>query len=299
MGEEKPAGEQNEPLPATGDLWDYDRPAETEERFWKILKGLGRGEHPDYRRELLTQIARARGLQRKFEAGHETLDELEKERGELSARVRVRVLLERGRLFNSANQAEKARPVFEDAFAAAQAAGERALAIDAAHMLGICEEAEAAQQWNHRALELAENAEDPEARKWEGSLLNNLGWTHLERGEFGKGLALFERALAFRERQGKVREIRIARYAVGRALRGLGRVEEAAEVQRRLVREWVADREEDGYVFEELAECELQMGHAAEAKKWFAEAYRALSGDTWLAADQPLRLERLKERGGA
>ena len=58
-------------LPDFDALWDYDHPDQTEAKFREILL-----QFPENTRsflELLTQIARAQGLQRKFEHAHQTL----------------------------------------------------------------------------------------------------------------------------------------------------------------------------------------------------------------------------------
>jgi hypothetical protein len=56
-------------------LWDYDQPAESERRFRELLPQITPGT-PTYL-ELLTQLARAQGLQRDFDAAHRTLDTVE------------------------------------------------------------------------------------------------------------------------------------------------------------------------------------------------------------------------------
>ena len=282
-------------LPNFDSLWNYDRPDETEAKFREILSQAEAADGKrGYEAELLTQIARAEGLQRKFEGGHRTLDKVQGMLDHLGPRVEVRALLERGRLFNSAGEPKKAIPLFSESFNKAQAAGEESLAVDAAHMLGICESPEQALEWNLRALETVEASENPKVRRWLGSLLNNLGWTYHDRKEYPRALEFFNRALAVREQNGQAKETRIARWAVARTFRSLGRIDDALAIQRDLLRQWQTAGEEDGFVYEELGECLLIQG-SKEAGKWFGEAYRALSKDEWLAANEPKRLERLKE----
>src|SRR5262245_41296279 len=91
-------------------LWDYDDPAASEQRFRELLPQIPAGT-PSYF-ELLTQIARAQGLQGDFDAAHQTLDTVERALSGTDGRVHIRYLLERGRTFNSAGQPEKARPLF-------------------------------------------------------------------------------------------------------------------------------------------------------------------------------------------
>ena len=90
---------------------------------------------------------------------------------------------------------------------------------------------------------------------------------------------MFEQALFAREETGEAGQIRIAGWCVARALRSLGRVEEALEMQRQLLDELGAAGITDGYVHEELAECLDALGQHEEARAQFALAYAVLSKD--------------------
>lgn len=282
-------------LPDFDSWWDYDHPAETELRFRELLPQT-EGD-PDYRAQLLTQIGRAQGLQRQFEAAHQTLDEAEALLAHATTRARVRFLLERGREFNSGGQPDKGLPLFHQAWTLAASAGEDFYAVDAAHMLGIASSAEERLDWNLKALALAEKSEDPRARNWKGSLYNNIGWTYHDQGQYSTALDYFQKALQFREEQGGAKPIRVARWCVARALRSLGLVREALELQRSLLDECNASGEADGFVYEEMGECLFDLGEADEAQPYFALAYQALSQDSWLAESEPGRINRLKELG--
>lgn len=83
-------------------------------------------------------------------------------------------------------------------------------------MVAIVAPADEQVALNEWAISLATRASDPRARDWAASLLNNLGWTRFEAGEFGAALALFTEAVKERIRQGKAREIGVARWSVGR-----------------------------------------------------------------------------------
>ena len=55
---------------------------------------------------------------------------------------------------------------------------------------------------NQRALATARAARDPQARRWEASLANNIGWSLHDAGRHEEALASFRDALAARERDG-------------------------------------------------------------------------------------------------
>lgn len=282
--------------PDIDSLWDYDNPAASEARFREMLPVAG----PATRAELLTQIARAQGLQRRFDDAQRTLGEVATVEA-LSGRPHVRYLLERGRVFNSSGEPDAARPWFEEAYAAAAKAGEAALAIDAAHMLAIVSPPDEALAWNLRALQQAEASADERARRWRGSLLNNIGWSYHAAGDYAAALDYLTRALAFRREQGPAEALRVARWCVARVWRDVahaqgdgGQVEAALAEQRALLAEYEALGQPSGYVFEEIGEGLLLLGDEAAARPFFAAAYRELSADPWLAAEEPARLERLR-----
>lgn len=280
-------------------LWDYSKPEQTEQAFRNLLPAAEQGSDRSYHAELLTQIARCLGLQGRFEEGHALLNQVEGMLGTgVTAVPRLRYLLERGRVFRSSGQPAPAIPLFLEAWKVGQESGEDDLATDAAHMLGITEPDPARQmEWNLRALDLAERS--PKARRWCGSLYNNIGWALAGAGEYQQALEMFQRAVRFREEQGAPVPLRIARWCVAKMLRLLNRTEEALALQQELHLQVDPAAGEDGFILEEIAECLLQLDRKDEAQPWFARAYSVLSRDRWLMQQEPDRLRRLQELGGA
>ena len=278
------------------ELWDFDRPDVSEERFRAALVAATGSDALVLR----TQLARALGLRRRFEEAAAELDAVPDNGDPL---VRTYRELERGRVLNSGGDLDGARAHFLTALAEAEAAGLDHLAADAAHMMAIVEPGEAQLPWAERALAIASASADPRARRWIGSVSHNLGWTLHGLGRHEEALAVWRRALAFREEQfgeeqfreeqGDAGALHIAQWTVARGLRSLGRYEEALAIQRDL-----AGRvDSDGYVREELGELLLALGRPDEARPHFAAAYAMLSQDEWLAADEPDRLARLAALG--
>lgn len=243
--------------------------------------------------ELKTQVARAHGLQRDFDTAHRLLDEVEVQLADLSERTMGWYHIERGRVFNSSGDKDKARVQFLEAFALARNAGDEFLAVDAAHMLGIVEPGEQGLHWNERAIEMAKHSEDDLTRNWLASLYNNTAWTYHEMGSYDRAMELFQEALDFRLEQGNPESIQIARWSIARCLRSLGRIEEALAAQHEL-----AAAGGDAYVDEEIAECLILLGRLDEARPYFARAYEQLSKDDWLKEKEPERLSRMAEHAG-
>lgn len=226
-------------------LWDFDDPGGSEERFRVVVERTTGAD----RERALTQVARAMGLLGRTDAAHGVLDRLHAHDPE----VRVRRELERGRLLRSAGDPDAARPHFLEASASAAEADLEELQVDALHMIALVVPVDEQLTRTEHALDVARRARDPRAKAWEASLLNNLGMTHADAGNFDLALTAFEEALAARERLGDPATTRIARWTVGWALRNLGRGDEARQVQLALREELRAVGASDVYVEEELA----------------------------------------------
>jgi len=279
-------------------LWDFGAPAASAERF-----AGERARHPPNSREALesaTQLARALGLQRRFDEADATLDEVARDIDKAAARVRVRYLLERGRVRNSAGDTQRAVARFHEALTACaddDAAAAEFYRIDALHMLGIADVPAQRASWDRQALAAAEGTTDARARNWRGSLLHNLGWEAHDGGRYEEALAYWQRALALREASGDATRTRVARWTVARGLRSLGRLDEAWAMQQALAAETERIGAPDGYVYEELAEIALARGDAAAARPYAARAYARLRDDPDLKATAQARLARLAALG--
>jgi len=275
-------------------LWNFSDPAASEAVFSARLADASR----DDALSLQTQIARSYSLRSRFDDANALLDRLEPQLQEAGAEPNVRWLLERGRTLRSSKQAAAARPLFVQAADRASAARLDELAVDAMHMVALVENAPAEQmRWNQRALALAQASADPNARNWDASLANNIGMTLHGEGRFDAALASFETALAARQRLGRPDDIRAAQWMIAWTWRALGRHDDALAALRRLEAECAAAGQPDGYVFEELGENLLALGHPAEARPHFARAWELLSADRSLGRPDDARLARLRQLG--
>jgi len=227
------------------DLWDFDDPAGSEQRFRDAAVTAG-----EQRGIWLTQVARALGLQERFHEAHDLLDQVSPDG---SDEVSCRIVLERGRLHRSAGDPVTARKLFVEAVLQAANAALDELHVDALHMVALVSDPAEQIAITERALAVAAASPDPRARDWDASLLNNLGMTYAETDDFTSALGAFEAALAARERIGDVSRTRVARWMVGWALRNLDRREDALALQLALKAELEAAGEEDPYVDEEIA----------------------------------------------
>ena len=275
-------------------LWDFDDLDATERRLRAQLeaepKDAGRGE-------VLTQLARVFGLRGDFDAGDLLLDEARALGGD-SRIVATRVDLERGRIRRSSSDPASARPLFESAHALALEESKHFVATDAAHMVAlVATDRDDVVDWTQRGIALAEEHDD--ASYWLGPLLNNLGWEHYEAGELEPALDAFERALRARERDpANAAGVEVARYAVGKTLRALGRSEEAVPLLELAVAWAEAEGAPDGWFHEELAEEYAAVGRTGDAHQQARLAVPLLERDDPSLIEDTARRTRLESLAG-
>lgn len=255
-------------------LWDFARPDVSEQRFKAALEGAV----ADDAWILRTQIARTYGLRKDFDTARKLLLEIEPAMATAGPEARVRFHLELGRTFASAAHPRellgpeaqaRARREFESALALARGSRLDGLAIDAIHMFAFIDTAPADQlKWGQAALDVAVSSQQADARRWEASIRNNIGYALHQLGRYAEALEQFQQALAIRERGTNAAATRVARWMVGWTLRSLGRHDEALQVQLALEQDNDVAGQPDPYVFEELEALYRQAGDAARAEHY-------------------------------
>jgi len=279
-------------------LWDYSDPKTSEIRFRSRLAEEEKENSPlADRMEILTQIARSEGLQQMFDEAHKTLDTVEVSLPSIaSTLVETRYHLERGRAFNSSGNKEKAKEEFLKALESGKKGAHDYYAIDAVHMMGIADEPTKQLEWTEAGIKMAEASNEDRAKLWLGTFYNNSGWTYFGMGEYQKALDLFIKNEKFGESRNNVKDVQIAKWCQAKMYRFLKHLDTALSIQLGLEKEMLGGTmEEDGYVYEEIAECLLAQEKASDAKPYFKRAYDLLSKDIWLQKDEKARLERMNE----
>lgn len=254
-------------------LWNFGNPAESIDRFQAALVGASTEDSLI----LQTQIARAMGLQGDNTGAIALLQSIG---GEARAHpeAHVRFHLEMGRsLASAAHKPEdmtpeakaSARGHYEQAFQIAQSHRLDYLAIDALHMMVVVDDAPDSQiRWNHEALAYLEKSDQADAKKWEGSLRNNLGYSLHLAGRYEEALVQFELSHKAREAAGRQDLARVARWMIAWTHRAMGQDDLALQEQLDLERDCDAAGAPDSYVYEEL---EILYRNRGELEK--AEAY--------------------------
>jgi tetratricopeptide (TPR) repeat protein len=221
-------------------LWNFDDPVASEAALRRVAELV---TDPVERAELQTQIARALGLQGRFDEAERLLDRVPKH----DPVVLTRVELERGRLLYSDGDPDAALPHFRRAIHAARAGGDDFLLLDALHMAAIVDTDHAARWFQEAMRELAD-IRDPRTQRWTVALCTNYGWHLHDAGRFAEALDAFRAAVTAGLRLGTAEQLFVARWAEARCLRSLGRRAEALVIQQALH----VERPDDEFVAEEL-----------------------------------------------
>lgn len=258
-------------------LWDFGNPGISEQRFVAALEGAS----PEDTLILQTQIARTHGLRRDFARAQEILASIQDEALTASPEAQVRFLLELGRTFASAahpaesqtaEAQDAARQLYLQAFDVARANMLDALAIDALHMMAFVDkDPEEQLRWDTKALAYLEGSSQSDAKAWEGSLRNNVGYALHKMGRYEEAIEQFIHSLMAHERAGKPRNVRVAHWMIAWTYRAQERYQEALDVQLRLEREWEEAGEPDPYVFEELGLLYRALGDVERAEHYEAK----------------------------
>ena len=211
---------------------------------------------------LQTQIARTFGLRRQFFKARSILSSIGINIATAAPEVQIHYSLELGRTYASAahpadmrtsDHDKTAREHYLHAFQTAKRAGLDALAIDALHMMPIVD-ADPSRQlaWNQKAIAFVEQSTQPESKRWEGALRNNVGYAKHLLGEYDEALRQFRLSLEAYQKDENIEAVRIAHWMIAWTYRAQKRYAEAIDIQLSLEREWHAVGKPDPYVFEEL-----------------------------------------------
>jgi len=284
-------------------LWD-PLDAVASEKAFKALLPLAAdftGKDRYYLIELLIQISRTQTAQKKALESRMSLDEAEKilkeEEAVCPASVRIRWLLEKGRLFISERIPSQARAVFEEAYTLAKNLGEDHFVVEAIQMMAIIESQKSQKDWIVKAINIAEGSPQERAKRALGSLYASLGWKLYDLRQFEKSLEVFQKSLSHLKIHGNNREVFVAKWSIGKVLRVMKKTEDALMIQKALLSELGIGGVRDGRLYEELAECLHTLERSTEAQLYFELAYKELSHDEWITDNQPVKLKRLKDLG--
>lgn len=282
-----------EVLPDFNKLWNFGKPQETEKKFRELLPSAESAGNPSYLAQLLSQIARTLSLQAKFKETHEILDRVEKMLTPDLKLARVRYLLERGRTFNSSDQQDKALPLFIEAYELGAAIKEMKYAIDAVHMIAIAKKDPKDQiEWNLKGIEMAQA--DRNSQSWLHALYNNIGESYLLTKEYKTAASYFHKLAELQKENGGEADIYTLKDEA-KAIRLSGNPNEALAIIEPIFQKLISEKQDNGWIREEIAENYYALEKKAEAKLHFIKAFELLSKDEYCIQYEQDKLKHLKE----
>lgn len=233
--------------------WNFEDPAASETVFRQLA---ARAHSASDHIVANTQVARALGLQKQFAKAHELLSEL----NGATDLDRAWVQLETGRVHKDEGKLVEAGKCFEQASQLAiwpisSQANEMAehLRIDALHMYAMLLTPWEEASFLEELVQEAKATRTAAGAKWLPSLYNNIGYSWAAVGGWNDALTNFELSLNAAKLLRDSKRIFPARYAIGFALRNLGRTEEALAHMTQLQKDLLAAGRSDQFVAAELA----------------------------------------------
>lgn len=285
-------------FPDIDGYWVSDDLAATEAAIRTVLPADFAGEWNATALDAVTQLVRVQNLQGKSTEAKETLEfarklilALEPARRD---RYEIRLLLEEGSHLCMSMMPSKAQVHFQQAWTMATASHEVFLAIESAVMLSISQPPKYKNDWLQRAIDLGEKTDVPQAKLWLAQLYLMDGWHAFDFRRFEDALRSFTLALKRPREPGEMTSLILIRWCVARALRALGRNQEALDIQRELLVEVSNSGKVNGYIFLEIAECLQLLGKTDEAKTYFESAYKELSVNGWFSDNKASELSRMQ-----
>ncbi len=285
-------------------------PIDIERNLFALLPEAEKRADKSVYLQILSQIALAQAMQQKFDIAHQTLDEAEKLLEPQYQLAKIRFLLERGRVYHQSDRLDQALSFFIQSYDLSKLSPEFDFhTVNASHMVAIVEKhTEGKIEWNKRAINLAEQTKDERCHAWLGPIYNNLAQNYIEAEKYQEALQAFDKCKAHAEERGDQIVIRGALWGMGRALRGLNKLDQALDIQNDLLKEYEKISDQGllpmeliyvgrGLVYEELAEIYFAKRSGEQSQKYARLAYEDLSKDAWMKKLYPKRIERMLELG--
>ena len=272
--------------------------AATEAAIRSVLPADSAGEWSTTALDAITQLVRVQNLQGKSAEAKETLEFARKLIMTIDparrTRLEIRAILEEGRHHCLSMMPAKAQKHFSLAWTMANTNDEVFLAVEAAVMLSISQPPKFRNDWLQRAIELAEKTEIDQAKLWLAQLYLMEGWHAFDFHRFEDALKSFKMALERPRVPGEMTDLIMIRWCVARAMRSLGRNQEALDIQKELLAEISSKGQVNGHVFLEIAECLQLLKQTEEAKAYFESAYKELSANGWYSDNKASELGRMQ-----
>lgn len=245
--------------------------------------------------ELWMQLARVRALRSDLSDARTCLEHARAQmREDDDVTSELRYLLEHGRVLALAMSPQKAAQVFLQAWDLAVQSRKDFFAIDAAVMLSTILPAKSQNIWLKQALQLVHQSQSPDAKLWLPQINLMAGWQAYDVRRFEDALLNFQAAIDASDAASPGLRLFRLLWSKARALRALGRVTEALDLQMSILDQMQTLGIVNAHVYLEIAECKQLMKEHNQARTFFELAHTALSRDSWYVDNRSDELDRMK-----
>lgn len=248
--------------------------------------------------QILSQVAFAQALQKKFKLAHKTLDVAERYLTNEYPIAKARIIFERGRVFHQSDNIKSAFPLFLKSYQFSKKHKLDEHASSAAHLLAVVEKKINDRiKWNKIAIDIGKKSKEKKPREWLVIEYLNLGYHYTQAKKYKHAIKAYKASEQL-AKQYAFPALR-ARWGIANCLRLLNQIDKALFIQLNLLKEYDALIKkgnlsipllnlERGQVLEELSEIYLE-----KAKILSNAAYQELSKDAWFIKLEPNRIKRL------
>jgi tetratricopeptide (TPR) repeat protein len=167
------------------------------------------------------------------------------------------------------------------------------LAIDAIHMVALAKKDPKEQiGWNLKGIALAEA--DTNSRSWLWALYNNIGDCYLGMEDYENARLYFHKLVELQKEKGGEPDMYTLKDEA-RAIRLSGHPAEAFTIIELIFSKLQKEKQDDGWIREELAENLYALGKKKGARQHFIIAYELLSKEDFCIKNEQEKLNHLKE----
>ena len=279
------------------DMWDFSDPQACEKNFRKKMEEFSTSAF--YVWELQTQVARALGLQGKFDEAFQILDSIQAgfeyaPTCESKDLVGIRYNLERGRILKLTNKVEDSIRYFRFALKLAMKIRADDLSIDAIKMLLDMSSVNDRIELGLKGINIATELGNENLYPIVGAFALNVGEAYLENKNYQKAIEQFMHARDIFSKLFDAEKVRKIRISICIAQRGLGNYKEAL-LELRVQEEWLKKTgNSDGIVFEEIAENLMALGQSSSSI-YFSKALKSFEAQSLVSDMDSKRISRIRQ----
>ena len=165
--------------------------------------------------------------------------------------------------------------------------------VETAFLLSLIVPPKQQTEWRLVAIKTCQNnMTDLIFKSWLCYLIQLDGWHSFDLKKYPESLDSFAKALSLTEDSQEIIHIK---WAQARIYRAQNKMQEALDLQLKILDELSALELSNGHIYLEIAECYQYFHKKIEAKQFFEKAFHELSKDKWFTDNRKDELEKIEE----